>query len=539
SPTAQGDEDALHSEIEHLDRLAADTNFVAKWFQLAVRREDALVRRRRNSLVPLHQLPAEILAMILLDSLDFEGGFGQKALQSLAEVSHRWWTIIKSQPRFWTCVGSLEDDIALNIRKAGTLPLQIISDTECRPPSGQEIVSLVRAHAHRWFKIRIQSDQMGDPLFQALAGYAFAGLEFLEINGFPHTVHLELRNIERLRQARLSLIPCVGHGRRQQTQPAQLLTSLSLVLSEHGKYPCACLSSFLRQCPNLRDLEICGLTADSNKARTSDLSSSLISLPSLRSLLIQNFSHRFVGTEFPLLSCLRCANLTTFTILYSMQQPGQVDPVAIVRQLCVPSQPEAEALPMDSVLRNIGEQVYFDILIHLGQVYIMAQNRGTSETSPMRFGFYVSPPTTEVFTRDILPHLTLLEIPIEIRITSYVEAGSWSKILDRFQNVTVLEFSGPTDLVQELIGALSQSSSSPYGVAPRVPRLEMLSIDDKYRNFWSANIDQMAPIVAVMLEKRRGLFKSAGMEWPSTFQVKALNSHIFNEGAWTPLKEDP
>ncbi|KAG8912346.1 hypothetical protein FRC00_004727, partial [Tulasnella sp. 408] len=231
----QRDSDSYQSEIERLDCLAEDRILAAESVLLAAKRSATVFLRRRNALVPLHRLPSEILALILLESLDFENGFDQTVLHSLAQVAHRWWEIIKSQPRFWTCVLWPGDNIALSIRKARTLPLQLLNRQAWNSESTdlqENIKSLLRTHANRWFKISIAS-YWGHipPLFaEVLELSAFSRLEVLKMMGVDDVVHVEFGRLERLREAWLSFIPCKGHD-PDTTNHMPLLTYLYLKLS--------------------------------------------------------------------------------------------------------------------------------------------------------------------------------------------------------------------------------------------------------------------------------------------------------------------
>ncbi|KIO27005.1 hypothetical protein M407DRAFT_23697 [Tulasnella calospora MUT 4182] len=561
TPNDQCESDSLQSEIERFNRLEEDNIFAVQYVQLAVesvqlvaesaklaaksaqlaaRRARASLLRQRNATVPLHQLPSEILVLILLETLDVETGCDQMTLRNLAQVAHRWWKIIKSEPRFWNCIVWPGDDIALAIRKAGTLPLQLTRQSwssRSRNPE-QDTGSLIRAHADRWFKISIRHSWGAPRLFaDALEQSAFSRLEVLHMEGIVEVAHVEIGQIERLREALLSFIPCWGHGPKP-INPAPLLTNLYLKLSSLGSYPSACLASFLRHCPNLQQLKIQDLWEDSDRDNTHSQSSSIISLPALRSLRIENLSKGEHSTEIPILGLISCPNLATLQIHYSLERDREgVDAAAVFRALWASSQLKPDALPMRSVVRKMGDSAYFSVHVENDQVRICAENRGSPKAPPVDFILPAYGLNMDDFSRDILPHLTSFDIPIELTTHRLDQGGGhWSDILDRFRNVTVLLFGGTAEPVQELIEALSQPSSSLPGGGPRAPRLEALRLQDAYYTT-SWLVDQFAPHIAAMFEKRRGLFKSAGMVWPSKFRVIGRDFYTFNEdeGVWTAM----
>ncbi|KIO27007.1 hypothetical protein M407DRAFT_23699 [Tulasnella calospora MUT 4182] len=494
--------------------------------------------RRRNALVPLHRLPSEILAIILLESLDPQKAFDQMALRKLAQVAHRWWEIIKSEPQFWTYVVWPGDDVALGIRKAGTLPLQLVirhsQNLRSKNPK-ENIGSLLRMHANRWLKISIESFPGHVPrlVTDAFERSAFSRLEVLHMEGIGYGVHLEIGHVERLREAWLSFIPCRGHDSKP-INPAPLLTNLYLSLSRQASYPSACLNSFLRHCPNLQELTILDLSKDSDGDNARSQAPSLIPLPALRLLSIKDVSKGDNSTDIPILGLIRCPNLATFDIRYSLGDRwgvGRIDAAAAFRALWASSPLEPDALPMSSVVRNVGDSVYISVVLDTYQVEIRAQNRETDELSPMDLVLPAYDLDMEGFSREILPYLNSFNIPIGVTQSDQFDQGSgrWSDILDRFQNVTILQFCGTKESVQELIEALSQPSSLPGG-GLRAPNLETLRLHDDSREVsWTMHAHQMAPHIAAMLRKRWELFKASGMLWPSKLWVTVDDYYTFNE----------
>ncbi|KAG8911494.1 hypothetical protein FRC00_006391 [Tulasnella sp. 408] len=524
------DGDYFQSEIERLDCLAEDTIFAAESVLPIARRSAAALLCRRNALVPIHRLPYEILTLILLESLDFENGFDQTALQSLAQVAHRWWEIIKSEPQFWTCVLWPRDDMASNIPKAKTLPLQLFDRTYWPEPQTeileQKMKSLLQTHADRWFKISIVSGLAHiSPLFtEVLEKSSFSRLEVLKMMGIRGVFHVELGHLERLREAWLSFVPCRGHG-PDPINPAPLLKYLYLELSDWDSYPVSCLASFLRHCPSLQELDILGLSSYEveDEDDTQSRPPSFISLPALRSLSIGHTAESEDRPDIQILGLIRCPKLANFKIrcgLYPHPDTDEdqvaqgIDAAGVFRVLRASSQFEPDALPMSSAVRNIGDSVYFNVVLEPNQVKVQAQNRGAPEHLPVDLILPAYPLDMEKFSRDILPCLTSFDIPIELISSDRFEQGGsrWADILDRFRNVTVLEFRGALDSVMELLEALSQPSSSLPGGGPRAPRLETLRLHNPFGYISRApDIHKMPPHIAEMLEKRRGLFKSAGM----------------------------
>ncbi|KAG9046320.1 hypothetical protein FS837_004634 [Tulasnella sp. UAMH 9824] len=442
--------------------------------------------------------------------------------------------------------------MASNIPKAKTLPLYLFSRQYWNEsPTDilqQNIKSLLQTYADRWFKISIVSGlAFISPVFtEVLEKSSFSRLEVLKMMGIRGVFHVELGRLERLREAWLSFVPCRGHGPNP-GNPAPLLKYLYLDLSHWESYPISCLASFLRHSPNLQDLEILGLSnhEDDSQSRPE----SFISLPALRSLAIKHTAESEDSPDIRILGLIRCQNLANFKIRFHVYPDPDTDEdpdtegfdaAEVFRVLRAPSQFEPDALPMSSAFRNMRDSVYFNVVLESNNVKVQAQNRGAPEHPLVDFILPTCRLDMENFSRDILPYLTSFDIPIElISSNRFKQGGSrWAHILDRFRNVTILEFRGTLEPVMELLEALSQPSSSLPGGGPRAPRLETLRLRHEYGYIsWTADANQMAPQIAAMLKKRRELFEFAGMVWPSNFRVNLGDYKTFNEneGGWTKM----
>ncbi|KAG8905526.1 hypothetical protein FRC00_013206 [Tulasnella sp. 408] len=117
-------QESLKPDVNRLDRLAWCYQVASEALQRVAQTRVTRLRRQRNALLPINRLPPELLAGILLESVNNRRP-RIWALQELAQVTWRWWQIVKAEPQFWTYICPPLECVELQIRKAGVLPLHL------------------------------------------------------------------------------------------------------------------------------------------------------------------------------------------------------------------------------------------------------------------------------------------------------------------------------------------------------------------------------------------------------------------------------
>ena len=156
----------------------------------------AASRRHRNSLVPFHSLPAELVGDIFFLSFDgvWTPSFDNQDLQRLASVSYAWWQAVKSHSKLWTFIDMSKPQIVpIFLRRSGGLPLFIRWHqgwpNKSVTPELPEAVRLLCAEGHRWRDLDVRS-----PRISMLDEVLRSPLPLLESLGLDlgHTATLDL-----------------------------------------------------------------------------------------------------------------------------------------------------------------------------------------------------------------------------------------------------------------------------------------------------------------------------------------------------------
>ncbi|KAG8997203.1 hypothetical protein FRB90_012565 [Tulasnella sp. 427] len=184
------------SMMSRLDILAERLEVMDEAIQLAMRTRATLLRRQRNALLPISQLPSELLSSILLHSFDRTESHKVNALQNLAQVAWRWWQAIKADPEFWQDIVPPLKSVGLQIRKAMALPLHLSWRADMHSADNEDSFQrMIQTHAERWMSITLGSSTKG-------------ALEALCATHFPRLVYLKIGEVIELRNWELNLSQC-------------------------------------------------------------------------------------------------------------------------------------------------------------------------------------------------------------------------------------------------------------------------------------------------------------------------------------------
>ncbi len=305
----------VKGEVLLVDQYTNSMSWMACMIQDQFRRELAHARRRRNSMIPIHSLPHEILSAILIlgmSSIDvFSTAISQlkrycRYRNALTSVCYSWRIIIRSIPRLWAFI-SAELPSKLNnraLRLSKTHPLVCEDEIGDRGSANraEQFWQSVRPHADRFQTIRAPTPNY----ILEMLGNGLQGLERLILNGrgvfvspldspWPQLRHMALREVS---------LPW----------SRSLVSNLvSLELKGVCDLPLSVLMEVLRKSPQLERLKITGINPIMDQSVSVPVR---IPLLSLKQLDIGYMS----------------ADLLTYIL--SVLEPGQLD------MLCVTQKPD-------------------------------------------------------------------------------------------------------------------------------------------------------------------------------------------------------
>ncbi|KAG8941404.1 hypothetical protein FRC04_004197 [Tulasnella sp. 424] len=251
----------MESKMNRLDCLASCHQVAGEALQVAAQTRAALFRRQRNALIPINQLPSELLSAILIKSVSDNQPQGIKALQTLAQVAWQWWQTIKSDPNFWTHITPPMERVELQIRKAGILPLRLYWTDD------DAFKDLIQRHARRWTGIQLQHHGK-DAGLQALCTNHFPHLKYLRVHplSYPMTMsenwRFNLAQCQNLQEVHLPIMPHLPIT-PSSNSPIHLRT-LHLNFYSAKSYSSYDLESLLRSTPQLVELKLESLFDDTN-----------------------------------------------------------------------------------------------------------------------------------------------------------------------------------------------------------------------------------------------------------------------------------
>ncbi|KAG9020510.1 hypothetical protein FS837_008147, partial [Tulasnella sp. UAMH 9824] len=285
-----GDKDSgqenLEPDVNHLDRLAWCYQVASEALQLVAQTRVIRLRRQRNALLPINRLPPELLAGILLESINNRRP-RIWALQELAQVTWRWWQIIKADPQFWTYICPPLESVELQIRKAGILPLHLDWTVRRGSTDPDGFKRLLEDHAERWTSMNFDSYRDGVGL-QVLCTKRFPRLIYLRAHQIDDTVDenwkLNFAECQNLQEAYLPIMPYFSAS--HSSTPPVHLRILHLDLGSMESNSSSDLESLLHLTPELVSLEVENLYVDATPPSPPD--APIINLPTLRRLGFTN-----------------------------------------------------------------------------------------------------------------------------------------------------------------------------------------------------------------------------------------------------------
>lgn len=140
---------------------------------------DRKLAKQRNSLVPIHQLPLELLLEILelsaqLDMNNYDKESSIDRLMDPSTVSTHWWETLASASHLWARIHSRQRGVRLALVRSRDLPLEIMGpdrSTRTKPSNlnHNQFARLLALHAGRWKFMTWEEDWGGEVIAQTLS----------------------------------------------------------------------------------------------------------------------------------------------------------------------------------------------------------------------------------------------------------------------------------------------------------------------------------------------------------------------------------
>ncbi|KAG8910259.1 hypothetical protein FRC01_006430 [Tulasnella sp. 417] len=110
------------------------------------------LNHRRNSFLPIHQLPLEILGRSIYLAIYFDLEPFSKRLSTLSTVCKRWHEVIQSLPRFWSVLDCRTRPSTLQhiLSRSMNTPLLVNCDARHHPANVGWFLDTVLPHSARW-----------------------------------------------------------------------------------------------------------------------------------------------------------------------------------------------------------------------------------------------------------------------------------------------------------------------------------------------------------------------------------------------------
>ncbi|KAG9046313.1 hypothetical protein FS837_004627 [Tulasnella sp. UAMH 9824] len=533
-PAGKDGQDNMEPGANHLDRLAWRYQVAGEALQLVAQTRAALLRRQRNDLLPINRLPSELLSRVLLKSFDNNQRPRLWALQELAQVTWRWWQIIKSDPQFWTYICPPLESVELHIRKAGVLPLDLDWGVSMGSTDQEELKCLLQAHAERWASIEFEAYREGVAL-QVLCTKRFPRLKYLKVRQTDVTMEgdwkLNVADCQNLEEAHLPLMPYFSPS--PSSSPPTHLRVLHLDLSSMDAYSSLDLEPLLQVTPQLVELELKNLYVDPSPPPTSD--APIINIQTLRSLRFINVALGRSREGIPLIARIRAPRLDNLGLRYDFDSEGR--PVNIFARTIFDellTRPGASSIqskdaPLFSILRNILPSSFWTLRLTQHYVNIAFEGSGPGR---LNMSFYTSN-AKEDLIRHILVHLTPFAFPIDIDITwresSAEELEFWGIALDAMPTLRSFTLNAPLQVAQQIMNRLSTKAPSSAYLGPRAPSLEKLRFrsNGKFVTPWSEGDE--GDDVKTMLGKRHDFFTEVGVLSPPKMTVEGPQGFTFDQ----------
>ncbi|KAG9004836.1 hypothetical protein FRB94_002003 [Tulasnella sp. JGI-2019a] len=320
-----------------VDRQVAAINLALE--KLSTEASGRIIRllQKRNTLVPIHRLPVELLVKIFIQALEMEdedsewsGHMYFSRLHNLAQVAREWEQIVKSFPEFWTYIdtGIHQSLLGAALTKSRDLPLTVFARDVGFHDSDANWVTVSR-QIRRWSAAEVYLDQ-NDNDSDVLEDVLKYGLG--EHGGAQNLTRLKVRSeipifvattfgtdVPRLRQLDLGGIFFTAWNPKLLHQ----LEWLSL-----GKIPEAFVAvedilDMLCGCDRLKFLRIWNINLDDNTLLTSSPS---VGLETVTDFVLEGLSCK---ATLDILNAVRLPHCTQYTIC----PVGTSDGTAIVEAL--------------------------------------------------------------------------------------------------------------------------------------------------------------------------------------------------------------
>ncbi|KAG8941405.1 hypothetical protein FRC04_004198 [Tulasnella sp. 424] len=541
-----GDErgEDMESKMTRLDRLASCHQVAGEALQVAAQKRAALFRRQRNALIPINQLPSELLSAILIKSVNDYQPHRIKALQMLAQVAWQWWQTIKSDPHFWADITPPMEGAELQIRRTVILPLHLHWTDVVDRTNRDAFKNLVQRHARRWTGIELK--RLGeDTGLQALCTSHFPNLKYLRVRPSFRTMRenwrFNLAQCQNLQEVHLPIMPYLP-ATPSSNSPIHLRT-LHLDLRSMDSYSSHDVESLLRLIPQLVELNLENLFHDTR--RPSAIDAAIIDLPNLRHLKFANVVTGGQQEWIPFLAQIRAPQLENLGLLYEFEggrRFSSIDGRVIFTVLAMwpsASTNRPEDAPLQSVLRNAGPSASCEVLFWEQEIRVTAKGSGPGRA--LSISLDGRHPTKKELTEHVLTHFPS-SLPLNLRIALWngevVEPEFWDEVLDATPSLRTFTLESRRLLLAcDVMDRLSVKAPSSSSASPRAPHLEKLcfQFDDSDPFLWSEGDEGGA--VKTMLDIRREIFIRGGVQDPPKLAVVGPNGLLFDEveGRWLGL----
>ncbi|KAG9023628.1 hypothetical protein FS837_005693, partial [Tulasnella sp. UAMH 9824] len=112
----------------------------------------ARLNHRRNSFLPIHQLPLEILGRALYLAIHFDLEPFSKRLWTLSTVCKRWHEVIQTTPQFWSVLDcrTRPSTVRYVLGRSMNTPLFVNYDTRPQYQTVRWFLDAIRPHSARW-----------------------------------------------------------------------------------------------------------------------------------------------------------------------------------------------------------------------------------------------------------------------------------------------------------------------------------------------------------------------------------------------------
>ncbi|KAG9018682.1 hypothetical protein FRB90_010598 [Tulasnella sp. 427] len=257
-------------------------------------------------MLPVHQLPSELLSSILLSASrqDAPQKLPRRSpLHRLAAVSYRWWKTVTLSPIFWTDITSrLESDVGLYLRKSQDAPLNI----KCFAGycNTRTFVETVAGAAHRWRSITLHynSEDLLDNLPSAMP--QLTDMQISTPGGSQSSVPRNILNLQGLVKLRHLCLRNVGF--HWENLELEGLLSLRLCRLQHTVPNFTWITAVLQRSPQLQHLALRELEILPESVHTTPTEIQLLQLKSLQLSEVREGISRY------LLSTIYSPNLKAF-----------------------------------------------------------------------------------------------------------------------------------------------------------------------------------------------------------------------------------